>query len=602
MVQLHTATGASVPTGPCDPAHFAVEQIVQPEAAMLGQVLGSYQVVGEIGEGGMATVYAGEHRLLHHKVAIKLLHPHHLRDPAQERRFLNEARAIAAVHHPGIVGVHDFGRAPDGRAFIVMELLEGESLRRRLNAGPLPEDRVITLARQIATALTAAHDCDIIHRDLKPENIFLIRDEESRIGERAKILDFGIAKFAQLDPSAPELTAAGIVIGTPEYMSPEQCLGSRTIDGRSDIYSLGVLMYRMVTGHLPFSAEKTAEIVAGHLYEQLPPPRSRLPSLSAGLDRLIVRCLAKNPEERPATAADVAAALGELESELLTPGKRPNGRPQPAAPATGNTRKTPLVARPKQRMWALTSASGVGTAPPTSAASSATLPRTIAAPLADIIDSTEGVPTRHRLRAPRRAPPRRGRRALWLAFGLAMTTGAIWFVPRSRPVESPAHAARPRALDDVAVTVVRSATSTAAGDTPIEPAPPVQDEPGRRAPPPMSRSSGSPIVTATAPVLRRDERPALDDSRGADAAANRGEPDDAPAGRQDPRPPARDRDEPGRAGPGETSRATPAEGARNRRARGRGAPRRPQSDLARPRKSSDAKENPFDAIDTPVVF
>jgi serine/threonine-protein kinase len=215
----------------------------------------------------MASVFVGEHKVLGHKVAIKVLHPKHLENESIERRFFNEARAIAKIRHPGIVELFDFGRGgPDGAAYIVRELLEGETLRQRIRAGTLVERQIAIFGRQIAAALHHAHKAGIIHRDLKPDNVFLVKDAEIELGERAKVLDFGIAKKTSFDTPASEHTATGILVGTPAYMSPEQCKGSGVVDARSDIYSVGVVVYRMVTNQLPFEAAGTGELIGQHLY------------------------------------------------------------------------------------------------------------------------------------------------------------------------------------------------------------------------------------------------------------------------------------------------------------------------------------------------
>jgi eukaryotic-like serine/threonine-protein kinase len=285
--------------------------------------LGRYRVLSPIGHGGMGTVYLGEHELLHHRVAIKILHERHLHNPAMERRFYNEARAIAALEHPGTVKLFDIGRAGDGRAYVVMELLRGETLRTRIGSRGVPLASALSFAVQISSAMAAAHQKGIVHRDLKPENVFIVRDPDVGSGERVKILDFGIAKRTRIGGTpGPEITRTGMLVGTPSYMAPEQCRGDEQIDARADIYSFGILLYEMLSGVLPFSSANTEEIIAQQLYCA---PRP-LAQLARGTPQPVIevvdRCLAKAPADRFPSMAEVGAALRSLaptdEWELTT--------------------------------------------------------------------------------------------------------------------------------------------------------------------------------------------------------------------------------------------------------------------------------------------
>ncbi len=279
----------------------------------VGEVLGRYCVTGVIGHGGMAVVYAGQDMALGHPVAIKVLHPDHVENPRMERRFVNEARALLAIRHPNIVELLDVGRTEEGDIYLVMELLEGDSLASRLEQGPLPLAQALAFGRQLASALDAAHRQGIVHRDLKPANILLVPDRDNPGELRAKILDFGIAKqFLDGFTPAP-ITATGVIIGTPEYMSPEQCRGEE-LDGRSDIYCLGLLLYHMVAGTYPFEwGGDTNEILARHLYGKSAPPSRLDPTVPASLSRVIDRCMAKLPSGRYAAAGDVEQALLAVE-------------------------------------------------------------------------------------------------------------------------------------------------------------------------------------------------------------------------------------------------------------------------------------------------
>ena len=277
---------------------------------MIGTQLGAYRVLKQIGEGGMGSVWLAEHAMLGRQAAIKVLHPSFTSRPEIVNRFFNEARAATAISDAGIVQVFDFGHHTDGSAFIVMELLDGEPLDKRLRRlGSLPITDALRIMRQVAGSLGAAHARGIVHRDLKPENIFLVRDAEVASGERAKILDFGIAKLTG-DASVKTQTAA--VMGTPTYMSPEQCRGAGQVDQRSDVYALGCVLFTLITGRPPFDAEGIGDIIAMHLREPPPVPSSRLASIPPELDQLILTCLAKDPGQRFATAAALAGALGAI--------------------------------------------------------------------------------------------------------------------------------------------------------------------------------------------------------------------------------------------------------------------------------------------------
>ncbi len=297
--------------------------------------MGRYRLVQQIGEGSAGVIFLGEYGPLRRPVAIKLLHPHLVGD-ASARRMLAEARTLSMLDHPGIVKVFDVGNV-QGRAFIVMERLDGESLASRLSRGPLPEERVVLFARQLASALEAAHAVGVVHRDLKPENILLVRDPEVSGGERVKIIDFGIAK---LEGDRYEHTATGIVLGTPTYMAPEQWQCST--DPRADIYSLGIVIYVMATAELPF-AGSTNELLAEHAY-CAPPRASDVATVSSWLASIIDRCLAKRPHDRFPTMIALGAALRELEIAIAPP-----TGPTPRLDADDDDGEAKTIAAPRAR-------------------------------------------------------------------------------------------------------------------------------------------------------------------------------------------------------------------------------------------------------------
>jgi serine/threonine-protein kinase len=285
--------------------------------AVLGAILGKYRLVSKLGEGGMGTVYLAEHTMLGSLAAVKVLLPHHVSDPAVVQRFFNEARAASAIRHMGIVDIFDVGRLADGTSFIVMEVLRGENLAQRLRRGGLTLTQVVSVVAQVASALAAAHRAGVVHRDLKPDNIFLIDDRGAPAGVRVKLLDFGVAKLT--GARDPQLrTAIGVVLGTPDYMAPEQVRGDGHVDHRADLYALGCLMFRLLVGRPPFTGD-LADVMRAHVCE--PPPSMRMidPRLPAELDLIVGRLLAKDPAARPSSAEDVVTALGDLGGGLLMP-------------------------------------------------------------------------------------------------------------------------------------------------------------------------------------------------------------------------------------------------------------------------------------------
>ena len=278
---------------------------------MQNRLLGNYRVISRIGAGGRGMVYCAEHMWLDREVAIKVLRPELSTDSERVTRFFKEARAAARLRHPGIVEVFDVGHCEDGAGYVVMELLRGESLASRLaREGRLRWPQACSFARQIASALATAHRARIVHRELKPANVFLVT-ESDQPGERTKVLDFGIAKLADggvdLGQARPDL-----VMGTPVYMSPQQCCGVGTVDHRADIYSLGCVLFEMVCGRPPFEEDDICDLVTAHMRMPPPSPGWLAPEQPDALERLILRMLAKREEDRPQSMEEVAAALDAI--------------------------------------------------------------------------------------------------------------------------------------------------------------------------------------------------------------------------------------------------------------------------------------------------
>jgi len=283
---------------------------------MIGRTIGNYVVREKIGEGGMGVVYRAEHPHIKRHVAIKVLHPGADRNPEVVHRFFNEARAATEIRNAHIVEVMDFGELPEGTPYLVMEWLEGESLGSLLRATrKLPVPRAAHILSGIARALKAAHSKGVVHRDLKPDNVFLVRVEGEP--DLIKVLDFGIAKLLVSGMPARYQTQTGAIIGTPAYMSPEQCRGAKEIDHRSDVYSLGVMGYQMLTGRLPFEAEAFGELLLKHMTEKPPPPSAIEPSVPEAISSAIAAALEKEPEKRPTVDQLVSVMEGGSPSALF---------------------------------------------------------------------------------------------------------------------------------------------------------------------------------------------------------------------------------------------------------------------------------------------
>lgn len=345
--------------------------------SLLGQQIGNYRITRELGRGGMGVVYEAVHNAIGYRAAVKVLGAKIATDPKHKvyvSRFLDEARAVNLIQHPGVVRIFDMGETADGTLFILMEFLEGQTLHARILAGRegrgprLSLLQSMRIIRQIAQAMAAAHDKSILHRDLKPDNVVLISDDEVPGKERVKILDFGLARF--LD-SPERRTTAGVALGTPTYMSPEQCMGDE-LDGKSDVYTLGVILYELLADQVPFPGDEMGKVMRQHVDQEPRPVRERNPQISVEVAALVHLMLEKRREQRP-DMRQVVQRIEELESSgklgptgsgpvaaarvaeaptVATPIQR-----RPAAPATEVVRS---VSRPKVKPQLLAGLLGVG--------------------------------------------------------------------------------------------------------------------------------------------------------------------------------------------------------------------------------------------------
>ena len=338
--------------GTCgEPLHDDVPLRAKPRESRVipaGTVIGSYKLLEVLGEGGMGRVYLAEHTRLGRKFAIKMLRSKFSSNPESIKRFFGEARAVNKIAHENIVEVTDFVSEEDGTSYYIMELLTGKSLYDQLKSdGVMPLERSLSIAIQVANALGAVHEAGIVHRDLKPENIFLAKKGSRK--DIVKLLDFGIAKLMGPDQGVSlQQTGVGMILGTPTYMSPEQA-GGRAVDSRSDIYSLGIILFELTTGQVPFTADTYAEILVQHITQE-----PRRPStvdtlqqvLTPGLEKLILDCLRKDPSERPAKMALVEEQLREALDEIS---RSPRGTvvgTGPVAKAVRPSFVTPASSRP----------------------------------------------------------------------------------------------------------------------------------------------------------------------------------------------------------------------------------------------------------------
>ena len=359
-----------------------------------GQSIGNYRILNKIGTGGMGAVYLAEHPLIGKRVALKVIHRELAGNREVVSRFFQEARAVNKIGNEHIVEIHDFGVTPEGDHFYIMEYLEGATLASVLSRdGALEVMRSLHIGAQIASALAAAHAAGIVHRDLKPDNIMLM----ARLGEQdfVKVLDFGLAKV--FSASTAVKTAAGVLLGTPQYMSPEACESKRDIDHRTDIYALGVLLFQMMTGSLPFDGESMGEVLVKQVTMLPPAPRAMNPAIPPSVEQVLLRCLAKPVDARFATMMQLREALLDPEGYLRGSPPIAPARSVTSAYALGEARTMQVQIAPAappaaaQQKTRLAMANPLPLAPPALSMSGAAAP-TMIAEHAPVRRATAGMP------------------------------------------------------------------------------------------------------------------------------------------------------------------------------------------------------------------
>jgi serine/threonine-protein kinase len=285
---------------------------------MVGKKINNYELRELVGDGAMGVVYLAEHPVLRRRAAVKLLKRQYLESPSLVARFVNEARAAAAIHHPNVIEVIDVGMMEDEVPYIMMEFLEGEPLSRRLTRERISIGKAVDIAIQSARALAASHALEIIHRDLKPENLFLVPDPMSPGGERVKVLDFGIAKLRpDWGGSEGPKTRTGVIFGTPAYMSPEQCRGlNDEVDGSTDVYALGCILFEMLCGRAPYISQGWGDVLMMHMSDEIPLASKENPRVPAEIDQVIRTALAKKKAERYSSMRDMHRALAQARHEV----------------------------------------------------------------------------------------------------------------------------------------------------------------------------------------------------------------------------------------------------------------------------------------------
>jgi serine/threonine protein kinase len=323
-----------------------------PADELIGRIIGSYKVIKQLGKGGMGAVYMGQHPVIGSKVAIKFLHPQYAHEDKIVDRFFNEARAVNVIGHDNILKILDLNITEDDRHYFIMEYLHGRPVQAMLKHGAsVPLDVAGQIFLQCCDALEAAHRKGIIHRDLKPDNVYLITMKGRK--NFVKVVDFGIARVTDDAGMSTGKTQTGMVMGTPAYMSPEQGSGqTNKIDARSDIYSLGVMMYQLATGKLPFPGTNFGEVLMGHLQQKPPPPRTLKPEIPEPYEAIIMKCLEKKQEDRFQTMRELRDTIGGVMDQLGITRELPaadDSEPEMEPVGSGRPSSTPGLRTPQGR-------------------------------------------------------------------------------------------------------------------------------------------------------------------------------------------------------------------------------------------------------------
>ncbi len=480
---------------------------------LIGKLLADrYRLFSLLGEGGMGRVYLGEHVLMRKRVAVKILHRELTQVPEVVARFEREAMAAANIDHPNIAAATDFGKLPDSSVFLVLEYVQGRGLRELIDEGPLPVERALNIARQIASALVSAHALGIVHRDLKPENVMLV--EKSGDPDFVKVLDFGIAKVPVQDVSergsirpAKVITRVGMIFGTPEYMSPEQALG-QNVDARADLYALGIILYEMLCGRRPFSAESPVGILGQQLQGPLPTFAKRAPHVRVpfALEQLTLRLLAPTASSRFQSAAELTTTFESIQAQLALRAIESRGRAPMASGSLGRVSNPQLFdSQPAlSGQIVVDSAQFAATASLDDAPNASTMP----APVYDNKATRRSYDTHQDFRSVVVSVARRNRQRL-LIWGIAGTLLSLIVVASWRGLRSSKPPER--------LVVSRAASVAKPAPTPL---PSAQVQTASEAQIPQARASGLPALSDLAKGYPKDPKVWIELARAQLAAGN----------------------------------------------------------------------------------